>query len=1028
ANGIEICSKPYSGSFNLNPSEPNFSSFTASGFYERRTNPSSNYNGSGVTDELDGRIDALKVFNRALSGDEILPYYQEGEGLSTVPDCPDGTIVAEYKINDQDWQTGTVMNVAEGDIVYIRARDYSAGEYFVTVPQAYAPTFSSVDDLEGSTFDAYRVDTGEPGLGFPDGDGIVDSNNVGQYVLTTAGGCIAVLDLQINCTNESIIPEYRLDGVWSSGENELTVVEGTEVMFSMLPNDIELTVTFPDGTVVGDDYNIGPVTAANAGIYTIRSIQGCSTTVDLTVTTFDCASFGLETEYSINGGTAVTGAATATVEEGADLLLSIIPDGVPYSISGPNSNNKPLDTSDLTITGISQGDSGVYTFITEDGCITTLDITISCSPESIIPEYNLDGQWFSGGSEINVIEGTEIILSMLPNEIDLVITLPDGTEVGDDYELGAVTSADAGTYTLRSEDGCVTTLDINISTFDCGTLGLESSYNLNGAGAVTGATTLRVNEGDNLEISLLPPGLAYSISGPNDMIKPTNTASYTFTGIGPTEGGVYTFRTEDGCTLDFEIIVDCVPGSIIAEYNLNGVWFSGEDSITIEEGTVVILSMLPNFIDVDITLPDGTVVGDNYELGSVTAADSGLYTFVSEEGCQTSLEIIVTTDTDCDTLGLEAAYSVNGGTIVSGENSLEVAEGDALSLSINPTGIAYSISGPNGNNKSLNTLALDLTDVVMADAGTYTFMTAEGCMVALDLTVVEGEPSCEEQNLETEYSLNGGTAITGASSITVDEGDTISLGIIPDGIAFSVSGPNSKALGLEDLLLSEVNLTDAGTYTFTTDAGCELSLQIAINPIVDPGPDCSALGLAVEYGINDENLVTGASKVNLFVGDDLLLSIIPDGIPFSISGANGNNKALDNTDLNLESVSLEDAGIYTFTTEEGCEVTLEVEIVAPEIPTSGNLEDIEVFPIPLTSKDPATRGILNVVLSDFMNEPIQFYVFDIYGKQALSKAVGSDHSETEQLDLSSLSSGFYLLDIQRVNVDEQTYKKIIKVN
>uniref|UniRef100_UPI0023ED98A5 galactose oxidase-like domain-containing protein n=1 Tax=Eudoraea chungangensis TaxID=1481905 RepID=UPI0023ED98A5 len=39
ANGIEICSKPYSGSFNLNPSEPNFSSFTASGFYERRTNP-----------------------------------------------------------------------------------------------------------------------------------------------------------------------------------------------------------------------------------------------------------------------------------------------------------------------------------------------------------------------------------------------------------------------------------------------------------------------------------------------------------------------------------------------------------------------------------------------------------------------------------------------------------------------------------------------------------------------------------------------------------------------------------------------------------------------------------------------------------------------------------------------------------------------------------------------------------------------------------------------------------------------------
>ncbi|WP_276392942.1 hypothetical protein, partial [Eudoraea chungangensis] len=128
--------------------------------------------------------------------------YQEGEGLSTVPDCPDGTIVAEYKINDQDWQTGTVMNVAEGDIVYIRARDYSAGEYFVTVPQAYAPTFSSVDDLPShNAFNAYQVDTFVNRRGNTQrNNGIVGPSNAGQFVLTTAEGCITVVNLVINDT------------------------------------------------------------------------------------------------------------------------------------------------------------------------------------------------------------------------------------------------------------------------------------------------------------------------------------------------------------------------------------------------------------------------------------------------------------------------------------------------------------------------------------------------------------------------------------------------------------------------------------------------------------------------------------------------------------------------------------------------------------------------------------------------------------------------------------------------------------
>ena len=56
-------------------------------------------------------------------------------------------------------------------------------------------------------------------------------------------------------------------------------------MFSILPNDIGVTVEFPNGTIVGDNYNIGAVTAAHNGQYLLTSAEGCTETINLTVET-----------------------------------------------------------------------------------------------------------------------------------------------------------------------------------------------------------------------------------------------------------------------------------------------------------------------------------------------------------------------------------------------------------------------------------------------------------------------------------------------------------------------------------------------------------------------------------------------------------------------------------------------------------------------------------------------------------------------------------------------------------------------
>jgi len=210
-----------------------------------------------------------------------------------VPTCPDGKIIAEYKVGATGtWTTGNFIVANEGDQVFIRAQ--TTGEYFITTHQLDGPTFSSL------TVPEYQIDTNVQNIPtlppYDNADrnnGLVDQSNNGKFVLTTADGCPTVITLKVlgvcDPGETEIIPEYRINGIWSSGENEITLETQDVLILSALPNQVEgdpliVNITLPNGTTVNDNFNLGPVSKQqHEGTYLFVSEEGCSTTLEVNI-------------------------------------------------------------------------------------------------------------------------------------------------------------------------------------------------------------------------------------------------------------------------------------------------------------------------------------------------------------------------------------------------------------------------------------------------------------------------------------------------------------------------------------------------------------------------------------------------------------------------------------------------------------------------------------------------------------------------------------------------------------------------
>lgn len=444
-----------------------------------------------------------------------------------------------------------------------------------------------------------------------------------------------------------------------------------------------------------------------------------------------CGISDIDIEYKIDE-TWSSGLNLLKLEGGTSITLSILQDNFSFDLLLPGGE---IVEGDYFIENFDENDVGTYVFMTDNDCRKeiTLEFLNDCEDGAIANEYKIDGVWDSSEEEIIMELGQELIISMLPNGMGLNITKPNGEVVGDNYRIDSFNNEDVGLYTLLSENGCSSELNVVLdSGINC-PYEIIPEYRINDTW-LQGSEKIIVDEGQDMRLSMLPNGIGLNITLPNgDVVND----DFDLLDFSSENQGTYIITTEDGCVSYFEIEIEnfCEDAYIVPEYRLNGSWFYGNNNLEIEEGTEVMLSMLPNKRSSTIILPDGTIVFDNYDLGKVDLGDSGVYYITDESGCKEQLNITVYENENCLEEDTIPEYRINGNWN-SGQNFIQINEGDDITLSILPNGVNLNIILPNGTGVGDNYY---IPNVSTENAGLYKLEPEFGCAETLQIFVVKKE-------------------------------------------------------------------------------------------------------------------------------------------------------------------------------------------------------------------------------------------------------------------------------------------------
>ncbi|MEH6682856.1 MAG: PKD domain-containing protein, partial [Sediminicola sp.] len=772
----------------------------------------------------------------------------------------------------------------------------------------------------------------------------------------------------------------------------------------------ESTLADPEHTYANEGSYTAILTVTDAGGLTDTE----SILIEVGPSSFECASLNLQAQYSINGEAAVAGQTTVTLTVGDEISLGLLPEGTSFTVSGHVSKTE-LDENPLNIESIRLEDAGLYRFTTTEGCTLDFELIVEefdCSTLGLMAQYSINGATAVTGdnsAEINV--GDDLRFGLLPEGTIYSISGPQNKPLdANSFLLESAVTEDAGTYILSSSDGCTVEFTLVVNTVECSALNLQVSYSVNGETAVTGANSVTLTEGDDISLFLLPQGSQFSVSGKNS--KPLDANALLLEDVEMEDAGPHTFTNEDGCNVTFDILVEPLPldcSNITAQYSINGATaVTGENSATLSPGDDLRFGLLPEGTLYSISGPRNKPMNANILLlENVETGDAGMYTMTTDTGCKVEFSVVVN-NVECNAQNLEMLYSINGAVAVSGASSVTLTEGDAINLSLLPEGTLFSVGGP--NSKPMNANALLLDDVAVGDAGFYTFTTQNGCSLPFEILV---EPISEEcENIMARYSINGATAVTGENAVTLSQGDALTLSLLPEGTLYSINGPNNKPLDTNALLLENVMADDGGTYTLTTEEGCTIPFEVT----VIPPTDCPEGNVVVRYTVNGVT-TSGENTLALNEGDQVLLDVLPFGLEFTITLPDG--QVLTDA-FETMAILPEQEGTYLFSAENYCSSTLEVTVTPDPSVSEPTLEDLIIFPNPVTS------GTLNVVLEDFMNEAIFIGFHDMYGKLVQQEVIAQDHGATVALDVSKWSSGTYIVIIKRENSSETVFKKVLK--
>ncbi len=516
---------------------------------------------------------------------------------------------------------------------------------------------TTVNLTEGNSFGISIQENYDFQIKLPDGSinsGVfnlpsVDESDSGTYEIITTQGCtlqiIVNVESPVVCNAFSITPEYVINGVVNNGANELTIEEGDSFILR-IKQSIGFTITKPDNSIVTGELNFGAVNLTQAGTYTFTTTDGCQEEFVLNINASPvCNNFSITPEYFIDGELS-SGLNELTLNEGTTFILRI-KQTTAFTITLPDNS---IITGSYDFGNLQISDSGTYTFETDEGCtedfVLSVESASTCNALSITPEYTINTNTDSGLNEIEITEGETLVLGIVQST-SFSITLLDNTSVTGPYNFGQVTQSQSGTYIITTIDGCTENFVITvIPLVSCSSTSITPEYVINGE-ASFGLNQLSLDQGTTFELGITQNN-DFTITLPDDS---TVTGLYAFGPLELSDSGTYTIIDSNGCVEDFILevleIQTCNKFSITPEYLINNQLFSGQNELTLIEGTTFSLRIRQgnSFI---IRFPDGSEVSGEYDFGRLRTDNQGTYTIVTDEGCSEDFNLIILPDSDLD--------------------------------------------------------------------------------------------------------------------------------------------------------------------------------------------------------------------------------------------------------------------------------------------------------------------------------------------------------------------------------------------
>lgn len=263
------------------------------------------------------------------------------------------------------------------------------------------------------------------------------------------------------CTDDSVIQEYQIDGVWSSGENIIEVNEGSDLVLSILPNTKKFKIILPNGEEVEGDLDLPNISETSAGVYIFETEEGCSATLDITVIPkVECNIDLLITEYRKNEVAWIPIINNELiVAEGNLIDLRLVGTDDEYTITKPDGI---LVQGELTLPSFSSNDTGTYIFETKSGCIKSI-VLKGCDSVSVNPEFKIaDGEWVADETKTVVDEGVSFSIGM-PNSISTyTVTTPNGELNNGIFYIEEITKQDEGDYIITENSGCSSIFSLEV--------------------------------------------------------------------------------------------------------------------------------------------------------------------------------------------------------------------------------------------------------------------------------------------------------------------------------------------------------------------------------------------------------------------------------------------------------------------------------------------------------------------------------------------------------------------------------------